>query len=149
MRKRSVHPLLNIPLREIMKDKKSLCRIYNYALNEKVRPSQLVFKYRDQRFAPNWPSYISIEYYRWHNFKPGTKYRTRVSIGYSEICGLQVDMSYTCISTPNNPEKIGAFIAKTGWVDERAINQKRQQIYRQRQDLQHQEMCINNRSFYR
>ncbi len=149
MRKRSVHPLLTIPLREIMKDRKALCQIYNYALGEKVKSHQLVFKYRDQRYAPNWPSYISIRYYKWHNFKPKRKYRTLVSIGYSEICGLQVDVSCTTIMTPDNPEKIGAFIKKTGWIDEKVINTKIQEIYYQRQLLQHQEMCIKNRSFYR
>jgi hypothetical protein len=145
---KSKHTLLNVPLKEIMKDKKSLAKIYCLALNVKyINHKKLKFTYNGPS-KTSWPSYISIKYYIRNKNKSGI-YRNSVDIGYSDISGIEVSITDNNIHSPFNSLNIGLFIKRKGWVKEDILKRISNNYERDILVIQHKLLTIKNKSFYR
>jgi len=120
--------VLNIPLSDIVKDKRSLTRIVNIILETKFGSKDLNFELTEKQYE----SYISVFHKKRNHFN----FNWKIEFNKNNLCGLKiqhlVNVNYTFV---NNKSKVGDFINSKNWINKDQIDYEIREVNRQLESL--------------
>jgi len=128
-------PLLNVTIKEILKDTRSLCQIANIVLdrqnlsftkitNQELKPKIRKFNSKDLVFnhvKKEFENYIEITHKKRNHFN----YNWKIYLEENDFCGLSIkhltNVNYTWVS---NQQRLSNFIRSKKWVNADKIDDR-------------------------